>query len=73
MQDYSVPTRKHRREWNNIFQRAMELRIQSRVTYPANLSFTINEKDKTFDYKEAFEIFSERKRLKKRYKGIFGR
>uniref|UniRef100_A0A7N4NUD2 L1 transposable element RRM domain-containing protein n=1 Tax=Sarcophilus harrisii TaxID=9305 RepID=A0A7N4NUD2_SARHA len=56
-EDYSTETKKQRREWNHIFQKAKELKLKPRMLYPSKLSLIINEEHFIFHKKEEFEEF----------------
>jgi hypothetical protein len=55
--DFSTETLKARRTWNNIFQSLTENNCQPRLLYPANVSSTIEGKQKTFHDKQKLMEF----------------
>ena len=46
--DFSTQTLKARRAWNNIFQALKEYGYQPRILYPVKLTFTLEDKLKSF-------------------------
>ena len=46
--DFSAETPQTRREWQNILKVMKEKKLQSRLLYPARISFRFNEKSKAF-------------------------
>ena len=69
--DFSTETLQARREWQNIFKVLKEKNLQSRILYPARLSFRIGEKIKNFSEKQKLKEYSNTEsNLKEILKGL---
>ena len=59
--DLSVETLQARREWQDIFKVMKEKNLQTRLLYPARISFTFDGEIKTFTDKQNLREFSTTK------------
>ena len=61
MSDLSTETRQARKGWQSIFKVITEKNMQSRILYPARLSFRIDGEIKTFHNCQSFTNFTTTK------------
>ena len=59
--DFSAETLQARREWQDIFKVMKEKNLQSRLLYPARISFRFDGQIKTFTDKQKLREFSSTK------------
>ena len=59
--DFSVETLQARREWQDILKVMEEKNLQTRLLYPARISFRFNRKIKSFSDKQKLREFSTTK------------
>ena len=59
--DFSAETLQFRRKWHNIFKIMKGKNLQSRILYPARLSFRFNGEIKSFIDKQKLKEFSTTK------------
>ena len=55
--DFSMETMKTRRSWIEVLQKLRDHGCQTRLLYPARLSFTINAENKIIQDKNKFKQF----------------
>ena len=65
MADFSTETMQARREWQNIFKVLKGKNLQSRILYPARLSFRIGGEIKNFSDKQKPKEYSNNKPILK--------
>ena len=56
--DFSAETLQARREWHDIFEVMKEKNLQSRLLYPARMSFRFNGEIKSFTDRQNLREFS---------------
>ena len=59
--DFSAETLQVRREWHDIFKMMKGKNLQTRILYPARLSFRFNQEIKSFTHKQKLREFSTTK------------